>query len=42
MLPDEPFFYSETIKEIARGLITTIIWVPYMMVSKRVKATFVK
>ena len=42
MLPDEPFFDSETIKEIARGLITTIIWVPYMMVSKRVKATFVK
>jgi branched-subunit amino acid transport protein len=42
VLPNEPVFDAETIKEFGRSLIATLIWVPYMLVSKRVKATFVK
>ena len=32
----------ETYKEIARGVFGVVIWVPYFLVSKRVKNTFVK
>ena len=42
VLPSEPIFDPDTIKEFARSLIATLIWVPYMLISKRVKATFVK
>ena len=42
VLPNGPIFDTETTKEIARSLFATLIWVPYMLVSKRVKATFVK
>ena len=33
---------SESGKEITRAVVGTAIWVPYMLVSKRVKATFVE
>ena len=42
VLPNEPTFDSETVKEIIRTLISCVIWIPYMLISKRVKATFVK
>jgi hypothetical protein len=42
VLPNEPIFDSDTAKESTRSLIACLIWVPYMLVSKRVKATFVR
>jgi Protein of unknown function (DUF2569) len=42
VLPKEPIFDAVTAKEFIRTLIASMIWVPYMLVSKRVKATFIK
>ncbi len=42
VLPNEPVFDSSTRQELMRSLIMVVIWVPYMLVSKRVKATFIK
>lgn len=41
MLPDMPLLDSETAREMGRSLIQVCVWVPYMLVSKRVKNTFV-
>ena len=42
VLPNEPIFDPDTIKELLRSVIMVVVWVPYMLVSKRVKATFIK
>jgi magnesium-transporting ATPase (P-type) len=41
VLPNEVIFDPETMKEVARSGIVVLVWVPYMLLSKRVKATFV-
>ena len=42
VLPDEPMFDPATTKELAKTIFTAVIWVPYMLISKRVKVTFVE
>lgn len=41
MLPDMPLMDAETTREMGRSLIQVCVWVPYMLVSKRVRNTFV-
>ena len=40
VFPDEPLD-SETIREMIQVIIVCSIWIPYMLVSKRVAATFI-
>jgi len=42
VFPDEAVFDPETIKELTRGLFGVAVWIPYLLISKRVKATFVE
>jgi len=42
VLTDQPMFDPETATELFRSLVAFAIWAPYMMISKRVKNTFVE
>ena len=42
ILPGEKMFDPETTMEFLRTLIPSVIWIPYMLISKRVQATFVE
>lgn len=41
VIVNEPMFDPDTLKELGRSLFGVLIWVPYMLRSKRVKATFI-
>ncbi len=42
VLRDQPLFDPDTARELGRATIRVVAWVPYMLVSKRVKHTFVE
>lgn len=42
LFPQFPAMDADTAKAIMRGVITVFIWVPYMLLSERVKITFVE
>ena len=42
LVPDQPIFDEETAKEFGRVIFFAMIWVPYLLKSKRVKVTFVE
>lgn len=42
ILPNQPIFDPDTMKEITQAVLAFSLWVPYMLVSKRVKATFIE
>ena len=40
VMPDEVVYSADTVKEIMKTLVSCLIWIPYILVSKRVKVTF--
>jgi hypothetical protein len=42
VVPSQPMVNVETMREIVRSLISVLVWCPYMLMSLRVKNTFIK
>ncbi len=42
ILPTEPMFDAESMRSLGRNVAAACIWIPYMLISKRVRATFVE
>lgn len=42
VMPSVSMFDPETIREFARSLVSCLIWTPYLFLSKRAKATFIR
>ena len=40
--PDLPLFDAESNREIGKLIVSMCVWVPYMIVSKRVQSTFTR
>jgi hypothetical protein len=42
VLPNEPVFDPATTREVIRSVIMAIVWIPYVLISKRTRATFTR
>ena len=41
-MPEEEIFDPDTLNNLIRSIICGAVWVPYMLIARRVKATFIE